>query len=108
MIMMIRRCGLVALQMAVDVFRSIGSSVDLLDHPIDHMVDRGRRMGVTSEGEMYSARGMAELAGDLWPELRFTVSSLVESEHGDGGGSCGAGFRRMRDHFRSGWPCLVP
>ena len=65
-------CGMVALVM---VARSRG-----LELTLDQVLDTGRRLGVTSRGEMFSADWMASLAREVMPgaEVRLEAASLLE------------------------------
>ena len=69
-------CGMVAL---VTVARSRG-----LEVTVDQVLDTGRRLGVTSRGEMFSADWMASLARDLMPgaTVRLEAASLLEDTPG--------------------------
>ena len=70
-------CGMVALVM---VARSRG-----LEVTVDQVLDIGRRLGVTSRGEMFSADWMALLAREVMPKeatVRLEDASLLEDTPG--------------------------
>ena len=70
-------CGMVALVM---VARSRG-----LELTLDQVLDTGRRLGVTSRGEMFSADWMALLAREVMPKeatVRLDDASLLEDTPG--------------------------
>ena len=65
-------CGMVALVVAA---RTRG-----LDLTVDQVLEAGRRLGVTSRGEMFSAEWMASLAREVMPgmEVRLEDASMME------------------------------
>ena len=70
-------CGMVAIVM---VARSRG-----LEVTVDQVLDIGRRLGVTSRGEMFSADWMASLAREVMPKeatVRLEDASLLEDTPG--------------------------
>ena len=69
-------CGLVAL---VTVARARG-----LELRVDQVLDTGRRLGLTSRGEMFSADWMASLAREVMPEarVRLEAASMLEDTPG--------------------------
>lgn len=92
--------------MAVDcvAMRNTGAPATAVQsRTIKEVVDHARGLGLTSSGEMYSARGLCRLAGELWPELRFHAERIFAADE-----SSDATFEQIVSSLRDGRPCLVP